>query len=422
MARSTRSRARSRRAARRRQRRTRARHSGHALQALTSAALALPGFAPAARADAPAQRVIAEYGYSYYTEDELPDSKVTEGGETQRYEIHAHQIRLAAPVSDRFDLGLALVHETLSGATPWYVIPDVDGDPVQVMTGATIEEARTDALVRASYYLDSGRANLAAGISTENDYFAWNGELSGERHFNEKNTTLSGGGGFSIDSLEPSDAGSDEFRPSHAERQSYSVFAGISQVIGRGGVLGSTARYQHGRGYLSDPYKRVLVEGAPIGDSRPDARNQFSWDAGWRQHVDVLDASIHADYRFFIDDWAITSHTIEMAWYQSLWSTIRLIPSFRYYSQSQAEFYGPWFDTAPSDGYASSDYRLSPFGAMAWRVRAETLFSTWRIDWKAAIAYERYESNADWALGKVAVANPGLVSFHLLSVSLTARF
>ena len=74
------------------------------------------------------------------------------------------------------------------------------------------------------------------------------------------------------------------------------------------------------------------------------------------------------------------------------------------------------------DVFKASDYRLSPFGAMAWRVRAETLFSTWRIDWKAAIAYERYESNADWALGKVAVANPGLVSFHLLSVSLTARF
>ena len=53
-----------------------------------------------------------------------------------------------------------------------------------------------------------------------------------------------------------------------------------------------------------------------------------------------------------------------------LWSSFRLIPSLRYYTQSQADFYAPYYISERSDGYYSSDYRLSPYGALAWRVKA----------------------------------------------------
>ena len=235
--------------------------------------------------------------------------------------------------------------------------PDADGTtPLQVMTGATIEETRTDALLGGSYYFDNGKASLTGGISNEKDYFAWNGGLSAERHFNEKNTTVSAGGGFSIDTLEPTDAAGDPFRPNEANKESYSLFAGVSQVLGRGATIQSTLSYQHATGYLSDPYKRVLVEGNPIGDSRPSARNQFAWLTRYRQHVEFLNGSFHADYRFFIDDWEITSHTIDVAWYQNLFGFLRVVPGLRYYTQSAAGFYAPWFVTAPGDGFASSDF------------------------------------------------------------------
>ena len=94
----------------------------------------------------------------------------------------------------------------------------------------------------------------------------------------------------------------------------------------------------------------------------------------------------------------------------------------RYASQSQAEFYGPYFVAARSDGHYSSDYRLSPFGAISWRLRAETGFSTFRIDWRAAFTWERYLSSGDYALGRVELANPGLVSFNRFTIRLTGRF
>jgi hypothetical protein len=123
-----------------------------------------------------------------------------------------------------------------------------------------------------------------------------------------------------------------------------------------------------------------------------------------------------------VDDWGINSHTIEVAWYQALFDAIRLIPGIRYYSQSQAEFYAPYYVAPRNDGLYSSDYRLSPFGALSWRIKAETRFQTWNIDWSATVGYERYTSSGDLALGDVKIENPGLVSFNLFSIGLVGRF
>lgn len=392
-----------------------------ALQALASSALALPGVAGNAAAEG-TERYRADYTFSYYKEDDLDASKVAPGNETSRYEIQVHQFHVAAPIAARFDLGLDVAHETMSGATPWYIIPDFDGDPVQVMTGATIEEARTDAALNGTYHLETGRAKGAMGFSVENDYLAFYGSLSGDRYFNEKNTTLSGGGGFSIDKIEPVDAETDPFRPSEEDKQSFSLFTGVSQILGRSAVVNSTLNYQFSTGFLSDPYKRVLVAGAPVGDSRPDTRHQFTWLSRLRQHSDFMNAAFHLDYRFYFDTWQLTSHTIDVAWHQGLPWGLRLIPSLRYYTQSGAEFYAPWFELAPGSGHASSDYRLSPFGALSYRVRAESNFPIGSTDWKVHFGYERYTSSADLAIMKVAIGNPGLVSYNLISVGFTGQF
>ena len=394
-----------------------------ALRALTRSALALPGLVAPAAADTPVGGISAHYQTAYYVEDELDSSKVTPGGETERFEVEMHQLSLGAPLGDRFELDLDIVHESMSGASPWYVVPDADGDPIQVMTGATIRDERTDALLGGTWYLDAGRFSLRGGLSTENDYFAWNGGFETERHFNEKNTTITGGGGFSIDTLEPTDADLFPTRPDEEDKQSYSVFAGISQVVSRQSAIQSTLSFQHARGFLSDPYKQAFVAGEPRADSRPDSRNQLSWLTRYRHHFSEVEGSLHADYRFYVDDWSVRSHTLELAWYQSLWDAVRLIPSFRYYTQSQADFYAPYFAEFTSDGLHSSDYRLSPYGALSWKLRAETrMFETWRLRWNAELSWERYMSSEDFALGSVSTANPGLVSFNVFSIGLKARF
>ena len=98
--------------------------------------------------------------------------------------------------------------------------------------------------------------------------------------------------------------------------------------------------------------------------------------------------------------------------------------SFRYYTQSQAFFYGPIYPNgAPL--YRTSDYRLSPYGAISYGLRAnwnvQGLLSN-EMAWIFSLGYQRYLTSADWALASVATANPGLVQYHLFSVRVGAKF
>ncbi len=387
--------------------------------------MSLPGLAGSAAADSPIDGIRADYSFSLYSEDDLKRSKVSTGS-TERYEIEAHQLRMSAPVLDRFDVTWDFTYETMSGATPWYIEPGPNNEPLQVMTGATVSEERIDTSLSGNYYLDTGRIGVGGGISDENDYFAGYGSFDGEYHLNEKNTTISSGGSFSIDTIEPTGGGT-EGRVVKEDKQTFSFFAGVSQVLTRSSAVNSTISYQHGRGFLSDPYKRVMVPdqfGAlvPTPDSRPDMRNQVSWLTRYRHHFESIGGTLHGDYQFYIDDWDLSSHQFKIAWYQGVFHWLRLVPSFRYYSQSQAEFYAPFFESRPSSGNWSSDYRLSPFGALSFRIRTETRFTTWRIGWLASLTYERYDSSADYAFGSVDTENPGLVDYNLVSLTFSTRF
>ncbi len=396
-----------------------------ALHALSAGAAALPGLAGNGFAEAPAERVRAEYGWSNYSEDSVDSDSLISGSEGDRYEIDMHQFSASVPLGDRFDAALDVSYETMTGASPWFILPAADGTPVQVMSGATIEEERTDLLLSGSYYLDRGKLSAGSGISVEKDYTALNGNVAGEWHLNDKLTTLSGGLGFSFDDIEPTDSNLFLLRPEHGEKNSQSLFFGVAQVIDRFSVIQTSLAFQRSKGYLDDPYKQVFVAGSVLADSRPDARLQGAWLTRYRRHFAPVEGTLHADYRFAVDDWSMTAHSFELAWYQSFFDFVRVVPSFRYYTQSQTNFYAPYYLVPRSDGHHSNDYRLSPYGAISWKVKAETDFHTpWirPIDWKANLTWERYRSDTDLAPVDVSIENPGLVSFNLLTFGLKALF
>jgi hypothetical protein len=242
------------------------RRESSALQALTTSALALGGLARVASADTPIDEVITSYSYSTYSEDELERSKTIPDPDTrERYEVETQQLLLAAPLTDHMDFSFEFLHETMSGASPWYNVPDAAGAPVQFMSGATIEEQRDDGQLQVNYYLDNARLGFATGYSTENDYDAINGGLDFETHFNEKNTTLSAGFGMSFDTITPTDSDLYPERPSEEDKQSYTLNDGLSQILSRRSLIETSGTYAFGTGYLSDPYKRVYIFD---GDSR----------------------------------------------------------------------------------------------------------------------------------------------------------
>jgi hypothetical protein len=399
------------------------------LQALWGSALALSCLPQAARADSPIERFSAEYNYSQYTEDDLPRNRVTTGGETSRYEVDMHQLALRSPLTASSDLALELVHETMSGASPWYSVPlsaTIPGsDALQFMSGATIDDARTDILGTLNRYYDNARIGYSAGYSTENDYSAINLGLDGETHFNDGNTTLSGGIDISVDSIEPTDPELSPTRPDSEDKKSLTLAGGFSQILSRSTLIDSSLTYKFSDGYLSDPYKAVWYQegGVIISDERPDSRHQLAWLSRLRGHVRELNGTLQADYRLSLDDWGLISHTLALAWHQQFGQRLSITPSFRYYSQGAADFYVPYYGVGENpDSERSSDYRLAAYGAMQFGIKGQYRFRTrWtgKRDLMLTLAWDRYFSSEDLSFEDDAEQVPGLVDFHTLTLGLT---
>lgn len=419
---------------------------GRALTALTTSALAIPGIVAPARADTPIEQASSSYAFSYYNEDNLDRNKrLPNGGSLQRYEVLTHQIEFDLPVSNRMDAGVDFLYEKMSGASPWYVTASGD-ERLQVMSGATIDDTRYDLSADLDYYMEDAKDTIAAGFSKEQDYFSVHGSLGTERSFFDKNTTFSTSATFSYDWIEPNNPNLSLARPSAGEKWSVDLFAGLSQLLSRTSAIQGTLNYKHSDGYLSDPYKAIkgfALNDVIVSDRRPDQKDQVSLLLRYRHHFEPITGSLHTDYRFYVDDWGVNSHTVEMGWHQNLFGWLTIVPGVRYYTQSQADFYDTvlqagTIESTPGD--RSSDYRLSPYGAISWKIKAETALEdlidyqpgnrvemlgfSGGIDLFLAFSYERYISDGAFAIEKVSDADeaPALVNFQVFAVTLTGRF
>ena len=421
---------------------------GRALTALTTSALAVPGLATQAAADTPIEQAATSYAFSYYDEDNLDNGKKVDGpdgGSTQRYEVLTHQIEFDLPVSSRMDVGVDFLYEKMSGASPWFV--QASGtERLQVMSGATIDDTRYDLSADLDYYMEDAKDTFSGGFSMEQDYLSVHGGAATERSYFDNNTTLSAAGAFAYDWIDPNNDRLSLARPNTGEKWSTDLFLGLSQLVTRASAVQGTVNYKYSNGYLSDPYKAIRgfdVNDEILSDRRPEEKHQASLLLRYRHHFEAITGSAHADYRFYVDDWGINSHTFELAWHQNLFGLVTIIPAARYYSQGKADFYDTVLPAGTDEddpGDRSSDYRLSPYGAMSWKIkaeaaledlfdyspgsRAEALGFSGGLDLIVAFSYERYFSDGAFAIESVSDSEeaPALVNFQVFAFTLTGRF
>lgn len=115
------------------------------------------------------------------------------------------------------------------------------------------------------------------------------------------------------------------------------------------------------------------------------------------RYFEPVRGSAEVSYRFYHDTFGITANTFGAAWYQKLGEKVVLSPSFRFYQQSEADFYGRPSRAPRAAGrrraeYYSSDYRLSELHAFTYG-----LSLTWRLHEHLSldVAYKRYEMIGD---------------------------
>ncbi|HUP91991.1 MAG TPA: DUF3570 domain-containing protein [Solimonas sp.] len=382
-----------------------------ALAALSQAALTLPAFA--------APEVQTDYLYSNYHEQDIPAGQSARGRDETRYDIQSHLFRVIAPFDEQ-SLGLNLTYESMSGASPWFVTPATDGRPVQVMSGPSIEEKRIDAQATWSMPLGVTLTGFTLGYSTEDDYRALNGGLEVQLDNEDRTLTWTGGLGYSADQLRPTVGPSSPNVIREADKDTLTAYGGAALVLDPATVVQASVGYARNDGYLSDPYKLAWIESQSntVPDRRPDGRQAWTVSAKLRHHLAAPNAALHLDYRYYHDDWDVDAHTMDLAWHQVLAGSWRVTPALRWYSQSRAFFYAPYYGSMPADGYVSSDYRLSPYGAVSARLDVVKSLQRWALGAGA----EYYVADADYALKSVNLESPGLVEYLSLQLRLSYRF
>jgi len=241
---------------------------------------------------------------------------------------------------------------------------------------------------------------MAATISSEIDYTSIGLSSTYKYDMNNKNTTLEAGIAGTFDTINPIGdipLGLNPMRVGKTDQQrdgvddtksSYDLMVGVTQIIDRKTLV--QFNYTHGTvsGYQND-YNNVLTVIDPLTnqpltnlwaapgtnnlpylfEKRPDSRSKDIFFVRGVRHLteDVINTS----YRFFTDDWGITSHTLDFKYRYELKGRHYLQPHLRYYSQTAADFYrhnlvqGVDVDVNGIAGteFASHDYRLAEFDA-----------------------------------------------------------
>ena len=73
--------------------------------------------------------------------------------------------------------------------------------------------------------------------------------------------------------------------------------------------------------------------------------------------------TIRSYYRYYWDDWGVTSHTASIEIPVKLSDKFTVFPSYRYYIQGKAKYFAPFETHLSTEKYYTSDYDLSTFNA-----------------------------------------------------------
>ena len=376
------------------------------MKRLSGPLLALPAYQTGtALADAPPAFTEVGLRYTHYSEDSIDQDAVIFGA-TDRYDIDVTQLWIEAPLGASWSVALDVQNDYQTGASPWFVGAQQNGEPGVIMSGASIQDNRVEVGVTTRYFWADGNAGFAVSHSDEDDYEAT--ALAFDASWNTAGDARTWSTSFSSsrDKLNPTQGVIPVFI-TEEDLDTQSGYFGVSQILSRTAIARIGLSYTLSEGYLSDPYK--------FRDQRPDTHERLSLSAGYRRFLIDADASLQIDYRYYADSWGTDSHTVELAWAQNLRGSL-LTPYVRYYTQREADFFSVIADTKTP--HYADDYRLSSYGAVTLGARwAVALGESWTLELEA----ERYMTDADWGVFDGDAA-PALVDFWRGTVGVMWRF
>jgi len=342
---------------------------------LVAAALALPSYQPAFAEAAPEKSIIA-FKYLDY-EDSQPGQ--------ERISVNAFSIMGMAPIAGKWSISTTYTNDSVTGASP--------ANHTYVASGAsTPKELRQAVDVSLTRYFSKGNLTAGSSYSKESDYISRSTSLLGSLSTEDKNTTLTLGGSYTNDTINPNN-----HVVRNEKKEVIAGMVGVTQILTKKDIVQVNFGYSKGDGYYDDPYKVNLY-----GDIRPDKRDIKTVMTRWNHYFERRDVTTRLSYRYYTDTFGIKAHTFGLEYIQPVAGGWTVIPSARFSSQTAADFYLPadpfvWPDPPdPQDAkYYSYDQRLSAFGAVTLGIKVEKRIAK---DWLLDAKFENYEQRARWCM------------------------
>lgn len=158
-------------------------------------------------------------------------------------------------------------------------------------------------------------------------------------------------------------------------RRSWNLDLGFEKTINARMILGIFPGIAWQHGILSTPYHRVYFTDSDKAVEFLPA-NRFKFPLGIQLNSFIGDRYIlRTYYRFYADNFGITSHTAEIALGIRTGNNFTVTPGARLYTQTGSSWFKAYAQHAKSELYYTSDYDLSAFTALEGSLEARWLIN-----------------------------------------------
>jgi len=236
-----------------------------------------------------------------------------------------------------------------------------DANHVDAVTAASSKDSIADDIRYAPTAMltyDDGENSLTFGAyySTEIDYTGKAVFLNYVKQLNEQNTALGIGISQSFDKWEPVFA---RELPKD-NRDETKIDFSVNQLITPEFSMQAVYSYMYSAGFLSSPYHFALQDDIAKYENYPDTRTGHAFAL---KGVSLLsqDNAMNFSYRYYMDDWDIKSHTLNLELLHDFSHNVTSGLRLRYYTQTASNFIKPIGSYTLNDKYYAIDYRMSAF-------------------------------------------------------------
>jgi len=207
-------------------------------------------------------------------------------------------------------------------------------------------------------------------------------------------------------------------------RHSYSASLNFSQIISKRAQFSITMDIVQQQGWLANPMQRVYFkdkanyyvgnkDNIPNYTSKtntdvfqladdierlPDTRFKIPLGARFNYYINEIFV-LRTYYRFYTDNWGVTSNTAYIELPIKFMSKFTLYPSFRYYNQTAADYFAGFETHQSTQEFYTSDYDLSEFSTTQYGIGLNytdvfTKAHIWNFGLKSLdFKYNMYERN-----------------------------